>query len=116
MQFGQALTNGARLLEPGTELKVLTTRWPPKYGWLSGPKAVVRSAARLLLPTGMQLTSLPGGTKKNGLIGWPGSPGSPSGLRHPQTRKSCCRDVAIANCPSLLTAALVSSDPLGICE
>src|SRR5262252_6351552 len=97
MQFGQALTNGARLLEPGTELKVLTTRWPPKYGWLSGPKAVVRSTARLLLPTSMQGTSLPGGTKKSGLIGRLGSPGSPSGLRHPQTRRSRLIEVAIAN-------------------
>src|SRR5215472_16284326 len=116
MQLGQAVGTGFRMLEPGGELKLLTTRRPPKYGWLSGPKAVVRSTARLLLPTSMHGTRLAGGTKKNGSIGWLGSPGSPSGLRHPQTRKSLLSEVAIANCPSLLTAALVRKDPLGICE
>src|SRR6516162_6660879 len=67
-QFGQAVGSGTRSLAPGTELKVVTVIWPPKYGWLSGPQAVVRSAERLLLPTCMQSTSSPGGTKKKGLM------------------------------------------------
>src|SRR5471030_88274 len=93
MQLGQELVK----LPPGTESKLFTTRRPPKYGWLSGPKALVRVTARLLLPTCMQETVDAGGEKKSGLIGRLGSPGSPSGLRQAQTLKSLRSDVTMAN-------------------
>ncbi len=113
---GHADGTGLFALLPGWLSKLLTMRWPPKYGWLSGPNAVVRSTARLLLPTTMHFTELAGGTKKFGLIAVLGSPGLPSGLRHARTAWSRRIEVAIANIPSGLTAALVSLLPSGMSE
>ena len=79
-----ALRPGAALGAAGVFRNVLITRWPPKYGWLSGPKPVARLVARPVWPTPPQNTELASGTKKPGLSGLAGSPGLPSGSMHAQ--------------------------------
>jgi hypothetical protein len=56
VHWGHAEGTALLALLPGWLSTLLTMRWPPNYGWLSGPSAVVRSTVRLLLPTTMDFT------------------------------------------------------------
>src|ERR1700722_16257822 len=102
---------------PGVFRNVLITRWPPMYGWLSGPKTDARLVARPLLPIPPQNTEPASGTKKPGLSCLAGSPGLPSGSMHAQISCELRRlDTAMANWPSGLTAAAISFSPSGMSE
>src|ERR1700722_15802818 len=100
---------------PGVFRNELITRWPPKYGWLSGPNLVARLVARPVWPMPPQNTVLASGTKKPGLSGLAGSPGLPSGSMHAQI---CCWprrfDTAKANWPSWLPCPDCSFSPSGM--
>src|SRR3984957_17166123 len=99
---------------PGVFRNVLTTRWPPIYGWLSGPKVDARLTARPDWPMPPQNTELASGTKKPGLSGLAGSPGLPSGSMHAQISVALRRaDTAKAYWPSGLTCADISFSPSG---
>src|SRR5215813_10301147 len=106
-------------------MKPFTPVDPPKYGLASGPKIVVTSEGKALLPTCMHGTVSATAVEKLGSIGpvigndcAPVSGlvrvGSPSGLLQAKTVCNLLEDVAMANWPSGETAALVSFCPSGI--